>query len=53
MAHRASSRKSHANMTPKQWDQRRNRQRLYNQAPSRKEAMKVAKNAPGRYGGTP
>ena len=43
MAHRASSRKSHANLTPEQWDQRRKRQRLYNQAPSRKEAMKVAK----------
>jgi len=33
----------HANKTPEQLDQRRKRQRLYNQAPSRKETMKVAK----------
>jgi hypothetical protein len=33
----------HANKTPEQREQRRNRQRLYNQAPSRKEAMKAAK----------
>jgi hypothetical protein len=44
MAHRVSSRKSHANMTPEQREQRKKRQRLYNQAPSRKEAMKVTTN---------
>jgi hypothetical protein len=33
----------HANKTPEQRDQRRKRQRLYNQAPTRKEAMKAAK----------
>jgi hypothetical protein len=34
---------AYANMTPEQRDQRRKQQRLYNKAPSRKEAMKVAK----------
>jgi hypothetical protein len=43
MAHRARCRMQHANKTPEQRDQRRKRQRLYNQVPSRKEAMKVAK----------
>ena len=43
MAHRARCRMQHANKTPEQQDQRRKRQRLYNQAPSRKEAMKAAK----------
>ena len=53
MADRARKRMTCANMTPEQWEQRRRRPRLYNKTPSRKEAMKVAKNAPGRYGGTP
>ena len=44
MAHRASCRKSHANMTPEQREQRRKRQRLYNKTPSRREAMKVTTN---------
>jgi hypothetical protein len=48
VAHRARCRMQHANKTPEQRDQRRKRQRLYNQAPTRKEAMKAAKNAPGR-----
>jgi hypothetical protein len=33
----------HANKTCEQWDQRRKRQRLYNQASTRKEEMKATK----------
>ena len=44
MTDRARCRMTYANMTPEQREQRRKRQRLYNQAPSRKEAMKVTTN---------
>ena len=40
---RVRSKMTYANMTPEQRDQRRKRQRLYNQVQSRKEAMKAAK----------
>jgi hypothetical protein len=43
MTDRARCRMAYANMTPEQRDQRRKQQRLYNKAPFRKEAMKVAK----------
>jgi hypothetical protein len=43
MAHRARNRASYANMTPERRQKRRERQRLDNKAPMRKEAMKVNK----------
>ena len=44
VANRARKRMTYANMTPAQWEQRKNQQRIYNQTPSRKEAMKATTN---------